>query len=235
MTEPTTTTPSAAPAAGGSLRRVLTAGAATLGAGAATALAFEPSHAGAQAATVESLLAAAPAWAPLALAGATGLAGLRLLWAMKPRAERAAPEMGAANVETSTDETAEPVADEPVAEPPRRAVQDPSAVFPSYSAAPASMEEGSADVIPFPETPAVTADPAAEAGWAYDEETDDAPATIRFEDVPSSVRVGSRRIDLTEVGAGEDRSAALKGLTKKEKRTVRKALRDRERLLRRAA
>ena len=155
---------------------------------------------------------------------------------MKPGARRAAPETGAANVETITDEPAEPVADEPVAEPPRRAVQDPSAVFPSYSAAPASMgEEESADVIPFPETPAGTADPAAEAGWAYDEETDDAPATIRFEDVPSSVRVGSRRIDLTEVGAGEDRSAALKGLTKKEKRTVRKALRDRERLLRRAA
>ncbi|MEM9702859.1 MAG: hypothetical protein AAF907_10510, partial [Planctomycetota bacterium] len=63
----------------------------------------------------------------------------------------------------------------------------------------------------------------------------DEPAVVRFEDVPRTVEVGGRVIDLTEMdteGSMEDR---LKGLSKKERRTVRKALRNRERLLMRAA
>ena len=53
--------------------------------------------------------------------------------------------------------------------------------------------------------------------------------------MPSSITVGSRTVDLTEAADADHRHDALKGLTKKEKRTVRNALRDRERLLRRAA
>ena len=243
----------------GGVGRTLLAAAATLGCGAATALSIDPTLAGGHAAAVRTLLAPAPGWLTPALAAATVLAALRLLWAMKPARRAAAvttDRADAAPASAPSASAAEPnagagVGDEQEAAPPRRAVSDPSAVFPSYSAAPAPAvaaadgrdveedgEVAEGDVLPFP---APTADPAAEAGWAYEEEEGEhggpagAPATVRFEDVPASVKIGERLIDLTEVEADDARSAVLKGLTKKEKRTVRKALRDRERLLRRAA
>ena len=264
-----TTTPANAtpPVAGRRWGRVASAAAATAALGGAAAVSADPALAGAAA-----VLADAPAWLTPALAGAAGLAGLRTLLALRtprPAAARSAESAAAAEIAPeaaaawAADDAA--VADggagvaEPAApaEPPRRAVVDPSAVFPIYSAAApdadgpiaagepaddeATAENG--DLLPFP-----SADPAAQTGWEYDADGDDeevaaadgdaddgAPATIRFEDVPSSVTVGARTIDLTEAADADLRHDALKGLTKKEKRTVRNALRDRERLLRRAA
>ena len=229
---------------GGGMGRVLSSAAATLALGGATAVSADPALAGAAA-----VFADAPAWLTPALAGATALAGLRLLFAMKP-ARRPAPATVARDERVEESETPAPAVaeeDEVAAESPRRAVSDPSAVFPVYSAAAPAAETaykeedeelaGDADVLPFP-----SADPAAETGWEYDADEPrvaaadgDAPATIRFEDVPSSITVGSRTVDLTEAADADHRHDALKGLTKKEKRTVRNALRDRERLLRRAA
>ena len=238
---------------GGGMGKVLSSAAATLALGGATAVSADPSLAGAAA-----LLAGAPAWLTPALAGATGLAGLRLLFAMRPRRKPAAARAARPEVVEERDLAAPAVAEEEIAAaPPRRAVSDPSAVFPVYSAAapprPAAAavagdvnvdvdedgDEANGDLLPFP-----SADPAAQTGWEYDAEEgevgeDDfaagAPATIRFEDIPSSVTIGSRTVDLTEAADADHRHDALKGLTKKEKRTVRNALRDRERLLRRAA
>ena len=231
---------------GGGMGTVLSSAAATLALGGATAVSVDPTLAGAAA-----VFADAPAWLTPALAGATALAGLRLLFAMKPVREPAPATVFRDERIEGRDAVAPAVAvgeigDEVAAEPPRRAVSDPSAVFPVYSAAAPAAETayeedealaGDADVLPFP-----SADPAAETGWEYDADEPrvaaadgDAPATIRFEDVPSSITVGSRTVDLTEAADADHRHDALKGLTKKEKRTVRNALRDRERLLRRAA
>lgn len=222
--------------------RVLTSAAATVAFGGATAVSVDPALAGAAA-----VFADAPGWLTPALAGATGLAALRLLFAMKPaRHPAAAPAARDENVEDRHAAAPAVAAEEPAAEPPRRAVSDPSAVFPVYSAAaPAAADElvneeedANEDLLPFP-----SADPAAETGWDYDTDEHEhgdgdaagAPATIRFEDVPSSITIGTRTVDLTEAADADHRHDALKGLTKKEKRVVRNALRDRERLLRRAA
>ena len=241
-----------APARGGA-GRVLARAVVTAGLGGATAVAADPSLLG-NVPAAAAAFADPPAWLVPALAGATGLAGLRLLLAFRPARKTpfaAAPAVARDRREDEDRREAPAVAGvitpdaadiedaEAAPELPRRAVSDPSAVFPVYtSAAPAADEadEEDAATLPFP-----SADPAAQTGWDYDgDEREvgdraDGPATIRFEDVPSSITVGSRTIDLTEAADAGHRADALKGLTKKEKRTVRHALRDRERLLRRAA
>ena len=89
-----------------------------------------------------------------------------------------------------------------------------------------SRRPAAADAEPA-EKPAADAEP---TGTAGDAESGDGPATVRLEDVPTTVEVSGRTLDLTD-----PEGDLLKGLSKRERRTVRKALRDRERMLARAA
>ena len=111
----------------------------------------------------------------------------------------------------------------------RKAELDPAAVFPAFGAAarPAAVPTAAA-------APAGSADEHAADRSDEDREPGE-PDVIRFEDVPRTVEVAGRVVDLTELDASVPKSEALKGLTKRDRRTVRKALRDRERLLKRAA
>ena len=133
----------------------------------------DPSLAGAAA-----VFADAPAWLTPALAGAdragrpAAAAGDEAGPQTRPRGDRARDER-IEERETAAPADLERSKTEIAAEPPRRAVSDPSAVFPVYSAAAPAAETvdeeddeelaGDADVLPFP-----SADPAAETGWEYD-------------------------------------------------------------------
>ena len=138
---------------------------------------------------------------------------------------------------------AEPVAEAPA--PPRVDDVDPAAVRSTWSAS-RPKEKNAPSTVPFPaaaigpeieeRTEEESAPAVAGRDWdeAWGEEGNE-PSVIRFEDVPNCVEVNGKVVDLTEMdfeGSNEDR---LKGLSKKERRTVRKALRDRERMLLRAA
>ncbi len=119
---------------------------------------------------------------------------------------------------------------------------DPAAVRSTYSAsAPATVPFPAAAVGELAGELAAGEEPAEEvvashAEWPgeWDEEGNE-PSVIRFEDVPRTVDVGGRVVDLTEMDFDGPKDEMLKGLSKKERRTVRKALRDRERMLLRAA
>ena len=198
----------------------------------------------------------------LAEALGAGLLGVAALWTLRallrrpaweavpPGVEQTAPVRPASVQPASVPFRAEGVRDEaePTAEapaPPRVDDVDPAAVRSTWSAS-RSSEEHAPSTVPFPaaaigpgnEEQAEEETAPAVAGHDWDEawgEEGNEPSVIRFEDVPNSVEVNGKLVDLTEMdfeGSNEDR---LKGLSKKERRTVRKALRDRERMLLRAA
>ncbi|MFH5805884.1 hypothetical protein [Alienimonas sp. DA493] len=108
------------------------------------------------------------------------------------------------------------------------------------AAEPTERQDDAPATIPFP-APAVAEETEEEAPsyrQEWPEEWGDEgnePSVIRFEDVPRTVEVGDRVIDLTEMDFDGGKEDMLKGLSKKERRTVRKALRNRERMLMRAA
>ena len=126
---------------------------------------------------------------------------------------------------------------------------DPAAVRSNWSASGSSADRAARSeapaTVPFPaaaiaapetdeDTDAETVARHQEWPGEWDEEGNE-PSVIRFEDVPRVVEVGGRVIDLTEMEFDGGQGDKLKGLSKKERRTVRKALRNRERMLLRAA
>ncbi|NNJ25202.1 hypothetical protein [Alienimonas chondri] len=124
---------------------------------------------------------------------------------------------------------------------------DPAAVRSTWSASASKVAHDEAEsespaTIPFPAAAESADEEVVEETVAshqeWPEEWGDEgnePSVIRFEDVPRTVEVGNRVVDLTEMDFDGGKEDLLKGLSKKERRTVRKALRVRERMLMRAA
>ena len=202
-------------------------------------------------------------WTAAEVAGVSlmGLAGLwaftallrRPRWDVQPNAAGSGAAATAATDSfrdaRSTDD-AEAVPALKLAEPPEpKWVDDvdPAAVRSNWSASAAKADaqakalEEDADApatVPFPTADESTDEPAVATHSQWPEEWDDEgnePSVIRFEDVPRTVEVGGRVVDLTEMEFEGGKEERLKGLSKKERRTVRKALRVRERMLMRAA
>ena len=188
------------------------------------------------------LLSVAGLWALLALVRRPSSVADRVVSgaADRDRAAAAARAVGSIPAAAPTDAAA---AEDVVAAPARRVDDvDPAAVRSTWSASkpePRSVPEDDAPAtVPFPA--AAVAEESADADENRDGEwtaESIGPDVIRFEDVPRTVAVGDRVVDLTELDGEEGGldGSVLKGLSKRERRTVRKALRDRERLLRRAA
>ena len=203
-------------------------------------------------------LAAAPGWLPASvppvaaavlpaatlLGGTLGCLGLcvfharRVLYvSVEPPAVRVKATRATAN------ESADPVASderpdgtpavagriEPAAEvddepaPERKPSRRPKPTDDARRAALARVEAGAAEA-------ESSAAEIASGAVAEDGEAGDEPDTVRFEDVPTTVEVAGAVLDLTD-----PEGDLLKGLSKRERRTVRKALRERERMLARAA
>ncbi|QDT16297.1 hypothetical protein [Alienimonas californiensis] len=121
---------------------------------------------------------------------------------------------------------------------------DPAAVRSTWSASASkkvARPEDAPATIPFPaaavaERAEEEEEPSYRQEWPEEwGDEGNEPSVIRFEDVPKTIQVGERVIDLTEMDFDGGKEDMLKGLSKKERRTVRKALRTRERMLMRAA
>ena len=191
------------------------------------------------------LLSVAGLWALLALVRRPSAVADRVVngAADRDRAAAAAAAKAVRSIPAAAPAPAAADGEDGVAAPARRVDDvDPAAVRSTWSASkpePKSVPKDNAPAtVPFPAAAvaeeSVNADEDCDGEWTAESI---GPDVIRFEDVPRTVAVGDRVVDLTELDGEEGGldGSVLKGLSKRERRTVRKALRDRERLLRRAA